>query len=313
MIRNQPKFTGPKDKEVGLPYFSKKLYYLRMIDPLQNWGNLRIGLIWAYDGPPTPYARCAYPASPSKAWFIRKGSVILTFGRTRTVYREGCWVFPQARDGWQEFSPGSEILSIRFSAGWPDGQPLFDCSRTITFSENEGGHEMMRIGTRLARFVQKKFPGVKFELRWMSGSPGLYFDLLRLFHGWMHAYADAMERHGLTPIVAGKIDDRVREAVHLMEEQSLNAPLRVGDLAAKLRLSISQINRLFVRDIGKTPAEYWEDRRVATARQALQESRQSIKAVSYDLGFSSLPHFSKWVKKKIGKSPRAVRNSMLKV
>lgn len=284
-----------------------------MDDPLQNWGDLRVRLIWAYDGSPTPYARCVIPSSPFAAWFIRKGSVTLTYGQARTVYCEGCWVFPQGREGWQEFKAGSEILSIRFSAEWPNGQPLFDRSRTVTFSESEGGPEMLRIGARLARFVQRKFPGVKSELRWMSGSPGLYFDLLRLFHGWMHAYTDVMERRGFTPIVAGKIDDRVREAVHLMESQSLNAPLRVGDLVAKLGLSISQLNRLFVRDIGKTPAEYWEERRVATARQALQESRLSIKTVAYDLGFSSLPHFSKWVKKKIGKSPRAVRTSMQEI
>jgi len=284
-----------------------------MIDPLQNWSNLRVRLVWAYDGPPTPYARCIIPSTPFAAWFIRKGGVTLTYGPTQTVYCEGCWVFPPARDGWQEFQAGSEILSIRFSAEWPDGQPLFNRSRAVSFSEGEGYPEILRIGTRLARFVQRKFPGVKFELRWMSGSPGLYFDLLRLFHGWMHAYADAMERHGLTPIVAGKIDDRVREMVHLMEAHSLNAPLRVGDLASTMGLSISQINRLFVRDVGKTPAEYWEERRVATARQALQESRQSIKTVAYDLGFSSLPHFSKWVKKKIGQSPRALRDSMQEI
>lgn len=281
-----------------------------MIDPLENWDDLRIRLVWAYDGSPTPYSRCLLPANPIAAWFIRKGRVSLTFGRTRSVFQEGCWVFPEAREGWQEFSADSEILSIRFSAEWPSGQPLFDRSKTISFSESEGGHEMLRIGTRLAQFVQKKFPGVKFELRGMSGSPGLYFDLLRLFHGWMHAYSDAMERCGLIPIVMGKIDERVREAVYLIETQSLNAPLRVGHLAVKLGLSISQINRLFVRDLGRTPAEYWEERRIDTARRALQESRRSIKTVGYDLGFSSLPHFSKWVKKKLGKSPTDVRSSM---
>lgn len=280
------------------------------MNPHENWFDLRAQILWTYDGPVTQFHHCIYSSSPIAAWFIRKGSVTLTFAQEKSRYTAGSWVFPKAEEGMQAFSNDAEILSIRFLAEWPTGQSLFDRSRTIAIPKREGS-ELLRIGTRLSRLVQRKFPGVKFELRRMSGSPSWYFELHRLFNGWMKAYTDIMEKRGLAPRTMAQIDDRVREIVHFMEMQPLNQAIRERELADRTGISISQINRLFVRDIGKTPAEYWEEKRIASARKALIESKQSIKSVAYDLGFNSLPHFSGWVKKKFGVSPKKLRASSL--
>lgn len=274
----------------------------------ENWFDLRAQLLWTYDGPITQFSRCVYPATPIAAWFIRKGSVTLTFPQEKNRYTAGSWIFPKAEEGFQEFSSDAEILSVRFLAEWPTGQSLFDRSETVVIPEKDG-YELVCVGTRLARLVQRKFPGVKFELRRMSGSPSWYFELHRLFNGWMKVYTEIMEKRGFTPCTIATIDDRVREAIHLMEMLPLNHTIRERELADSTGISISQINRLFVRDIGKTPIEYWEEKRVAGARKALMESKQSVKSVAYDLGFSSLPHFSGWIKKKFGVSPKELRAS----
>jgi AraC-like DNA-binding protein len=72
-------------------------------------------------------------------------------------------------------------------------------------------------------------------------------------------------------------------------------------------LSVSQINRLFLRQFRVSSHGYFERRRQAYAIAALQSSARTVKEVAYELGFSSLPHFSAWAKRRLGHSPRVFR------
>lgn len=276
------------------------------VDPLENWFDFRVQLLWAYDGPLEKWRSCALETDAIAAWLLRKGSVTLTYKGGTEIHGPGRWIFPRAEDGWQDFSEDTEILSIRFAAEWPTGQSLFDRSRTLSIPAEQLPH-MTRIAQRLARLVAVSYPGVKEELRRMPGTPEKYFELQRLLYGWMLEYTTAMKKQKLDPHVLAQIDSRVRIAIHLMEMRSLSQPLREQELAKNAGLSTSQLNRLFVRQMGKTPADYWEEKRINSARLALLRSDQNIKSIAFDLGFSSLPHFSTWIKKKFGKSPRDLR------
>ncbi|PAW78060.1 MAG: hypothetical protein B9S32_09240 [Verrucomicrobia bacterium Tous-C9LFEB] len=276
-------------------------------EPLGNWYDFRTQLAWIYDGPlGKKYQQNEYLSHPQAAWLIRKGTVTLTLGNTRECYREGYWVFPRDKKGYQEFSPDAQILSIRFVAEWPTGEPLFDRSKSYAISAAKLP-EFTRISEMLEQHVGREYPGVTVELQRMSGSPRRFFEMQRMLYDWMQAYTAAMESQGLTPHTIAKLDDRVREAVHILEKRTLNHPLRERELAILVGLSLSQLNKLFVRNLGKTPTEYWEEKRLSAARLTLLSSERSIKSIAYDLGFSSLPHFSAWVKKKLGQSPRHFR------
>lgn len=277
------------------------------VEPLGNWFDFRTQLTWIYDGPPgKKYQKNEYLSQPQAAWLIRKGTVTLTLGGTRERYRAGYWVFPRDKQGYQEFSPDAQILSIRFVAEWPTGEPLFDRSKSYAIPVGQMT-EFTRISELLEQHVGREYPGVTIELQRMSGSPRRFFEMQRLLYDWLQAYTAAMERLGLTPHTIARLDDRVREAVHLLEKRALNHPLRERELALLVGLSLSQLNKLFVRNLGKTPTEYWEEKRLSIARLTLLSSNRSIKSIAYDLGFSSLPHFSAWVKKKLGRSPRQFR------
>ena len=276
--------------------------------PLSYWSDFRLQLAWVYAGSPEKnYQTGHFEAQPQAAWLIRKGTVSLKFSLGTETYKAGQWVFPKVEEGVQKFSDDAEILSIRFVAEWPSGELLFDRSKSHSRPMSEL-RNFTRLSERLARVVSREYPGVYSQLLHARGSHRFYFGFQRLLYGWIQAYSQVMEGFGLTAHTIEPIDDRIRGAIHTMETQSLCRLLRGKTLAAESGLSVSQFNKLFHRDIGTTPKEYWENKRINNARTALLGSKKSIKSIALDLGFSSLPHFSGWVKKRLGKSPRELRS-----
>ncbi|MET0262251.1 MAG: AraC family transcriptional regulator, partial [Rariglobus sp.] len=129
----------------------------------------------------------------------------------------------------------------------------------------------------------------------------------------MTAYVDLMRENNIPSSSHQPLDERVWIAINRIERAELHEPLRESELALLAGVSKSHLNRMFVINTGKTPADYWADRRIHAARSALTESSRSVKTIAYELGFSSLSHFSTWVRKKTGMSPRTLRRSPLKV
>ncbi|MBN8712197.1 MAG: hypothetical protein BGO12_22755 [Verrucomicrobia bacterium 61-8] len=275
-------------------------------EPIQNWNDLRLKLVWIYDGPIRRFASGVYPGTPAVAWHLRKGHATLRFGSATQKFGSGTWIFPRGEEGLQTFSDDAIVLSVRFVAEWPTGESLFDRSRTVEMPENPL-RKLTRIAERLSGLVGHEFPGVTYELPNMPGSLRRHIEIQRLFFGWMREYIRAMERAGLEARTITRLDSRVRHAIHVMESRSLGQPLRERELAVEAGLSVSHLHKLFVQALNLTPTEYWEKKRIHSARLALLESSQSVKSIAYSLGFKSLPHFSLWVSKRLGKSPREIR------
>lgn len=273
----------------------------------QNWRELRTELVWAYDGRVSEGdRRMEYTGIPIPAWYLRRGSGVLEFPGRREIVPQNTWYFPPQESGWQTFSRDAELLSVRFYAEWPTGETLYDQTHGVRIPGEKSG-ALLRIGERIVRLIRRKFPGVRVALPDEFASPADYFEIERLLFGWLLAYNDAMTSAGQTPRTLGQLDSRVRAVLHELETRSLNQSVREAELAHNVGLSRSQLNRLFVETMGRTPAEYWEMKRLQAAQSAIFESTQSIKAIAYNLGFSSLPHFSAWVRKRLGKSPRELR------
>ncbi len=271
------------------------------------WASLRLQLCWAYDTAlDAIYKKHAYVPIGQAAWLIRRGQVKLTFRSEQETFGAGYWVFPREEDGWQEFSDDIQLLSIRFHAEWPTGEPLFDRSKTLAIRASELA-EFTRISERLARNAAVYFPGVTSELGNRLGSLRQHLAFHRTFSGWLSAYVSAMERLGLIPNELSHMDERVRNAIHELDIQPLNQPFSEHILAKQYGLSLSQFNKLFVRDTKQTPKEYWDQKRIRAARLALMDSSRSIKAIALDMGFHSQSHFSSWSKKVFGKAPRYLR------
>lgn len=84
----------------------------------------------------------------------------------------------------------------------------------------------------------------------------------------------------------------VRHAIELMRE-SVEEPVRIDAIAARLGISVRQMERRFRRDVQTTPSKYYLHLRIARAHRLLQQTDLPIAEVATAAGFQSLEHFSR--------------------
>jgi len=278
-----------------------------MSPKIENWHKLNCRLFWAYEGPVrAKFQHGAYRQEGIVAWLINRGSVRLTFAHSVEQCEAGSWYFPKGEPWTQDFSSDAEILSLRFIAHWPDETALFDRSRSLQIPAAEVPR-LTSLARRMARYVSLNHVEDTRGFEQVPKSLDRYIDMQRLFLSWMTTYVELMRTHHIPSSTHQQLDERVWIAINRIERAELHEPLRESELAKLAGVSKSHLNRMFVINTGKTPADYWADRRVQAARSALMESGRSVKTIAYELGFSSLSHFSTWVRKKTGRSPRALR------
>lgn len=277
--------------------------------PFIEWSNLHAHLAWIYDGEVEARWRQGVVESPHlTAWLVRRGQVkVRVKGKTLRA-TAGQWLFPPSGDLEREFSEDAKILSVRFRASWPTGEDLFDEGLGVVFSA--AAHpELERAARPLARFAAKNFPqGFRFLME-EPATLAQHLHLQTLFAHWLEVAVTVLAAQGLAPSRMGRIDSRLLKAVQLIDRRSLSSPLEERKLAREVGLSVSQLTRLFIRQFGVSPRVYCDQRRYEHARATLQSSPQTIKEVAFELGFSSLPHFSAWFRRRHGRSPRELRRA----
>ena len=96
------------------------------------------------------------------------------------------------------------------------------------------------------------------------------------------------------------------QVIKLME-QHLEEPLDRAALAQRVRLSTRQLERLFGKYLGRSPARYYLELRLNRARLLLLQTNMSVIDVALACGFVSASHFSKCYRDFFGKTPRKER------
>ena len=276
--------------------------------PLAHWSLFRCQLRWAYERllSTEPRKRMPYISSPVAAWLIRSGSITLRFESGEERFGPGTWVFPKEAEGVQEFSQeGVQILSLRFQAEWSYGTPIFDRSRTVTIAA-EAVPQLTESAVNLVRFVRDHFPGQLTSLK-LEGGFDDYLRLQPLFMQWIAVYRSALTAYGVRANTVESLDDKIRLALQIIETQPLSVPLRETALARAAGCSVSQLNKLFGKQTGSTPAALWNRRKLSAAQSQLLNSRESVKAIAYHLGFSAPEHFTHWFRKHSELSPLGFR------
>ena len=96
-------------------------------------------------------------------------------------------------------------------------------------------------------------------------------------------------------------------AIELMEA-NIEEPLGQEMLAKYVGLSRRQLERLFRRYLGRTPAQYYLELRLEQARHLLYQTDLPIMNIACACGFVSASHFSTCYRQMFGRTPRAERN-----
>ena len=95
-------------------------------------------------------------------------------------------------------------------------------------------------------------------------------------------------------------------AVEIMEG-NIEEPLSQESLAVRIELSRRQLERLFRRHLGRTPAQFYLETRLERARHLLYQTDMPIMSVACATGFVSASHFTTCYRQMFGKTPRAER------
>lgn len=92
-------------------------------------------------------------------------------------------------------------------------------------------------------------------------------------------------------------------------DDHLSEHLDLAECSKITYLSISQTIRNFRAAYGVTPYEYLNQRRISTAKLLLTNSTMSIEEIAVQVGFPDRNYFSKYFKRKVGKSPSQFRQT----
>lgn len=275
---------------------------------VEDWGLLQARLLWCYEGEvETRFRRHAASLRRHlSAWWLLAGEVSVRRGRKRWRAVAGDWLLAGPEPFEQEFSSEARILSVNFLLEWPSGESLVRQPLVVKAAKHP---ELGEAGRALVRFQEEHFPAAHVDLRRARAGVEEFFALQQVFAGWVRAYLGAVLAEGVAPVRIRGEEPRVRDALRRLERQPWGAPLRDKELAAAVGLSAGHLERLFGRDVGLTPRAYRQKRRLDTALAALADRTVPVKQVAVELGFGSVSHFSHWLKKATGKSPRAHRDA----
>ena len=98
------------------------------------------------------------------------------------------------------------------------------------------------------------------------------------------------------------------EAAEIMAS-NIEEPLRMGELALLVGLSLRQMERVFHRYFNMNPAQYYMNLRLRRAQEFLTHSSMPIMAITVACGFQSSSHFCKAYRSLFARSPSEERRS----
>lgn len=99
----------------------------------------------------------------------------------------------------------------------------------------------------------------------------------------------------------------LREIIEYINN-NLNAQLKITDIAQGLHISLSLIQKTFKREMGLSPGKYIDNMLMERAERMIRTGNQTIKDISFSLGYCDPFYFSERFKKHFGVSPSVYKN-----
>lgn len=273
---------------------------------LADWDRLRIDLAWAYEGAVSqPYLEEISPHYGQSVFLVIRGGVTVSTPEGTVDARAGEWIFPKQGKRHQKFSADAKVLSVHLDLHWPGGTPLFEWGTALVVPAAE--HPAWEIRARsLIRFIEREFESARWELRSKRASLPSWHKLHRYFSTWFDVVLKSLLELGHRPSHLMTIDPRLLTGIEFLDHQPFTVPYQESQVASHAGLSVSQWNRLFIKQFFTTPRRYYDKRRLDSALTRVRGGGL-LKEIAFDLGFSSLPHFSSWFHQKTGFTPTDFR------
>jgi AraC-like DNA-binding protein len=276
---------------------------------LMDWRSLNAHLLWAYQGAVVAPAG-TFRNDHLVAWRLLAGRVEVKGEETVCHAQAGEWMFPPSRHDQRRFSADAQLISIHFQARWADGRLLFEEREPTTCSAADFP-ELDQAATVIIDELKAAFSSSAKNLAHEQTDFFTYLKLKDTLPRWLSSYARARLQLGAALVMQGTSELRVLQGLEFLNNWPVEKPLHAAHLASQLNLSMSQLNRLFVAETGKTPLRHFDDRRMEVARNLLRTSTLQVKEIAYTIGFRQPAHFSNWFFKKTGAFPLSCRRTLL--
>ena len=136
----------------------------------------------------------------------------------------------------------------------------------------------------------------------LTGSSGRYEKMAAVLY-CLDAFSGVEDAIGDGP------NSQIMPALKYIEEHC-NEKITVKDAAKLCFISESQLRRIFQRELGISPIEYKNQRRMHEAMNMLKYSYSGVGEIASSLGFESVYVFSRVFKKHVGVSPTDFRKNL---
>jgi AraC-like DNA-binding protein len=270
---------------------------------LHRWSSLQNELLWTYDGRVAEESLHT-TSDHSKgywAWLLRKGQLEVRSGSRVWTAKAGQWIFSPQSTITQTYKGEAHILSVHFECHWPTGQNLFLHPDACVFDAKDYP-ALERSAMALCRLVNRHFPDVRRMLSLERTEYDVFMGFQKCFNQWLLDFKTVWVALGRGLSQAVECDERLLNAVQCICE----SPMQDGFPGERLA-QVASLDRLFWKEFGVTPREYWEKRREEAAIRSLSAASIPIKEICYTLGFKQASHFTKWFHRRTGKNPSDYR------
>ncbi len=209
---------------------------------------------------------------------VKSGSIILIFPGIWHRYK------PLVKTGWVENYIGfngkfaKELLS----------QPQFSPKQAVLHIGIK--EELLDTYLKIFDLVEKEQPGFQ------QIASGMVMKLL----GYIISF---QKKRGFT----GKRIATVIEEARFMMRKNVEQGINMKEIAANYNVGYSYFRQMFKKYTGVSPGQYHLQLRIIRAKELLISTNNSIKEISYELGFQSIFYFSNLFKKKEGMNPSEFR------
>lgn len=155
----------------------------------------------------------------------------------------------------------------------------------------------------LAFYDPKKYTGKPFITNPFVGKNDYDFIetkgiLLVLFSRFLASAKEAIMTH----------DNRILKVIRFIREH-LSEPIRIIDLSDKCCLSEDHFIRLFKKEMGVTPIDYVNRKKIEQCQLRLLLCEDSIQEVAYTVSIFNISYFNKLFKKIVGTTPTKFKNN----
>lgn len=158
-----------------------------------------------------------------------------------------------------------------------------------------GGLAAISLGTRLVERYCGTARAIKALQYFMADKAGIVSDANRIDTAFIGEHCQ---------------DRRVSNAIVIMRQRMYDR-CDVAEIANQVGISRRELSRLFERHLRVSPAEYWRDVRLNSARWKILNTDRSVTQIAYECGFSDSSHLIRWFQKRFDRTPTEFRKATL--